>query len=170
MSNNVWYPFALIMLFRSRVLNQNSLMEMSLFAMCDGFLQMGIRLLRGVWVPWFYVLFLRPRPLTPTEGHLWHAMGRVQTVGQAGDKLSPPWLYCLREFREGTLTWLSHRVQSFICVRQGPLAPQGLPFWTLKIRTLGMAADKYTQVRRGMLLHSMYMMQHKESVHILYWY
>lgn len=41
-------------------------------------------------------------------------------MGQAGVKLSAPWLYCRREFREGAMTWLSQRVQSFICDRQGP--------------------------------------------------
>lgn len=93
------------------------------------------------------VLVLRPWPLTPTEGHLWLAMRRVYTAGQAGVKLSPPCLYCLGEFREGALTWLSQRVQSFICDRQGPLAPQSLPFWTLKMKALWMAADEYRQVR-----------------------
>jgi len=87
------------------------------------------------------VVVLRPWPLTPTEGQLWHAMWRVHTVGQAGVKLSPPQLYCLREFREGTLTWLSLRVQSFIWDRQGFLAPWKLPFLTLTIRALGIAAD-----------------------------
>lgn len=91
----------------------------------------------------FDVLVLRPWPLTPTEGHLWHATGRVLAVGHAGVKLSPPWLYCLGEFREGALTWLSQRVQSVICDRQGPSASQRPALWSLTIRALGIAADVY---------------------------
>lgn len=94
----------------------------------------------------FDVLVLRPWPLTSTEGHLWHAMQRVHGVGQTGVKLSPPQLYRLREFREGTLTRLSHRVQSLICIRQGLLPPLTLPLWTLKIRAPGIAAEEYKVV------------------------
>lgn len=93
----------------------------------------------------FHVLVLRPWPLNPTEGHLWHVMVRVH-MGQACVKLSPPWLYCLTEFREGALPGLSQRVQSLIRDRLRLLAPWRPTFWAVKIRALGMAADEYRHV------------------------
>ena len=114
----------------------------------------------------FDVLVLRQWPLTPTEGHLWHAMGWVHTAGHAGVKLSPPWLYYLGAFGEGAPTWLSQRVQSLVCDRQGAAAPRRLSFWTLKIKALRVAADECRHVAHCKVVEIICKLSsHKKSVY-----
>ncbi len=94
----------------------------------------------GVWVPWFWCFKTlipdphRRSPLTCHGESSYCGSGWCQTLTSSA---------LLHRFREGALMRLSQRVQSVISDVQGPLAPQWLPFWTLKIRALGMAADEY---------------------------
>lgn len=114
---------------------------------CSEFLQMGIRFFRKDWVPWFWCSCFKTLTPGPHRRSPLTCCDMLHTVGQADVKLSPPWLYYLREFREGAPTRLSERVQSFICDRQGLSAPRRLPFKTLNINTAGMAGDVYRHVR-----------------------
>lgn len=113
--------------------------------LCGGFLQMGIRLLRGVWVPWFWCSHFKTMTPDPHRRSPLTCHGQGSCCGSNSPLLG---FIAMKSFfgGEGLLSWLSQRVQSFICDRQGPSAPQRPWFWTQRIKALTIAADECRHV------------------------